>query len=217
MKMTRILPLLALLLLGCSEKKAPPTPPSYPLEVVEITIPSAKVDWSENSISNTTKFIEKLLQNPNAQTNALYLQVVEEKTVKNDQTKIVPMTSDSIPFDGTGKILKKPYKIGTSLQATLLSIEHGMATCKIEFYRRNLTGFNLVTTKDGREIEIPHFNAKIIKTELTLPSDSWFIMGGGSDKKQLRNTQQTNSFIVVRIQLTPPKNLSTQKLPTPEE
>ena len=204
MKISKLAPFLALLLWGCSEKKEIVAPPSYPLEIMEITTPSSVLVDPTNS--DASAFIEKILKNPNTQTNSLRLQVVLGETVKNDQTKIVPMTSDSIPFDGEGKILKKPYKIGTSVQATLLSLENGIAVCKIDYYHRIFKGFNQITTKDGKKIEIPFFDSKIIKTELPLLSGSWTLMGGVSSHTKEDSDEKkahSSTLLVARILLPP--------------
>ena len=202
MKTILLFPVFALLIFGCSENKKEPPLTSYPLEIGEIIVPYSL--WkSADSHSNPSKFIEHILKDPSTQTNILPLQVILGKTVEHDQTEIKPMVSDSIPFDDEGKILKKPYKIGSSAQATLISIKNGFATLKVNFYRRTFKKFNEVTTRNGKTIEIPSFDAIIFKSEISLPSDTWIVLGTHNShaKKSEKKENPSGHFLIARIHL----------------
>ena len=196
MKKYLILAMLLPLVGGCSKSSPPAPAPVYQLEVLEVQIPADQLQAPEGATASS--IIQHSIELPDAQTNRFLLNLAPDIPAKSGHTEITPMVSDSIPFDGEGKILKKPYKIGMEATATLLGETNGLPLCHIGFYRRKLTGFKEVTLANGKEVSIPEFQAKVLKTDTTLIPNEWVILGEIATRKNKDGTESA-SLIAAKI------------------
>ncbi|MDA3832047.1 MAG: hypothetical protein PF495_01490 [Spirochaetales bacterium] len=154
----------------------------------------------------TQEDIEALLKNPNATIIEFPLvRAGAGETVTNAQTEVYEANVDADIVNGEVIYEKEKIDLGDISTFTVHKIlEDGSVSCAFNVAHTRLVGTETYKTDEGIEVKLPYFDSRSVDTQVTLPPNTWFPMGGMIDEVN-DGTKITKTHESFYVRVLPPK------------
>lgn len=197
------------LVYGCSTTPSSPKPDKakFTFQCLYLTVPSGSIK-EPFSFSNppmlfrTQAQLEDILTAPNTEVMEFPIVIAGiGESVTNDQTKALSLPEDYDIINGEAVAKNKTCNIGESFSVTLIKVESGAVTCKINPVTTMLKGFDEYVVSDGVTVKMPMWKKMKIDSEITLEPNLWTLLGGLIDQRS--DGTSVNNLFCIRV--LPPK------------